>query len=368
MQKTFIALVGSQNNVGDHLIGQMGKEIIQENLDAKVILINRFNEKNDEFYFEVNKSDGLILLGGPALRKNFLKTIYGINLDKVTVKIIALGIGWKSLSGSFYDTFSYEKIGNVDELKKISFSVRDYYSKYALYNQGVENVSLTGCPALFSSYVGVAPVFPKIIKNIVFSVGVEFSKSKSLRKQTYKLIKALASEYNITVAFHHGIGFNYRSAKNFNSNLYNSNLKLIKYLKENNIEFTDVSGTIENFQNLYKKTDLHIGYRVHAHIYSMSINKPSILICEDGRGKALKETVSGLYFDAFSRFEGTLFSKILNRLFNYDQYNTNELLSKLIINELKEEIKNNYPRISQYRKDIDGYKKNMVEFLVRELN
>ena len=183
MQKSFIALVGSQNNVGDHLIGHKGKELIEENLNAKVISINRFNKKNDEFYYEVNKSDGLILLGGPALRGNFLKKIYGINIDKITVKIIALGIGWKSLSGSFYDTFTYEKIGNIDELKKVSFSVRDYYSKYALNNQGVKNVTLTGCPALFSSFVGVAIEFPKTIKNVVFSVGVEFSKVKVLENK-----------------------------------------------------------------------------------------------------------------------------------------------------------------------------------------
>ena len=138
-------------------------------------------------------------------------------------------------------------------------------------------------------------------------------------------------------------------------------------MEENHIEFIDISGTIENFQNLYMKTDLHIGYRVHAHIFSMSINKPSVLICEDGRGTSLKETVSGLYFNAFDKFKGSFFSKILNRLFKYDQYVTNKLLCQLIINELEEEVKNNYPRISQYRKDIDGFKKNMIQFLVREL-
>ena len=99
----------------------------------------------------------------------------------------------------------------------------------------------------------------------------------------------------------------------------------------------------------------------------MSINKPSILICEDGRGKSLKETVSGLYFDAFYEFKKSLFSKISNKLFNYDRYRTNPLLSKLIVHELKQEVQNEYPRISQYRDDIDNYRKRMSEFIKSEL-
>jgi len=367
MSKTFIALVGYQNNAGDRLIGQKGKEIIEDTLDCKVILVNRFQTKNDDFYLMINQSDGLILLGGPSLRGDFLKAIYGINLYKIKTKVTALGIGWKSLSGSIFDTFTYEKIGNLKDLNKVSFSVRDYYSKYALNIQGLEEVTLTGCPALFSSYNGIQPKFPRTIKNVVFSVGVEFSKSKSLRYQTYSLIKLLNYEFNIIVAFHHGIGKNYESAKNFNKRLYKSNLSLAKYLEKNEIKFSDISDTTEKFENIYSETDFHIGYRVHAHIYSMSINKPSILICEDGRGKSLKETVSGLYFDAFYEFKKSLFSKISNKLFNYDRYRTNPLLSKLIVHELKQEVQNEYPRISQYRDDIDNYRKRMSEFIKSEL-
>ena len=34
--------------------------------------------------------------------------------------------------------------------------------------------------------------------------------------------------------------------------------------------------------DMYLDFDLHIGYRVHAHIYFLSKSKPSILLHEDG--------------------------------------------------------------------------------------
>ena len=49
--------------------------------------------------------------------------------------------------------------------------------------------------------------------------------------------------------------------------------------------------------DLYSNCDLHIGYRVHAHVFMTSIKKPSILIKEDGRGEGMSEVIEGKCFD-----------------------------------------------------------------------
>ena len=365
--KKYIALVGSENNVGDHLIVESGLNIIKQEISCEIIKFNRFDHKDSTFYDLVNNSNGLILLGGPALRPSFLKKIYNLDVDKVKTKIITLGIGWKDLSGSFFDTFNYY-IGKKESLKKLEFSVRDYYSKFCIENNIEKTSYTTGCPALYSNMVGVKPVKPKSIQKIVFSVGVEYSKSKSLMNQTYNLIELLNNNYDLTVAFHHGLSKNYKKARNFNQKLYSTNKKLESYLISKKINYCDISGQTDNFKKLYKDTDLHIGYRVHAHIYSMSLNKPTILINEDGRGKALSQTISGLYFDAFSHFKKSLTSKILNKLFNYDRYITNKNLPVLILNNMKYEFQsNNYNRIFRYRNDIDNHFKIMVSYIKNNL-
>ena len=49
--------------------------------------------------------------------------------------------------------------------------------------------------------------------------------------------------------------------------------------------------------NYYSKVDLHIGYRVHAHIFMNSIAKKSILISEDGRAKGVKGVIGGIVWN-----------------------------------------------------------------------
>src|SRR4029453_7482424 len=45
----------------------------------------------------------------------------------------------------------------------------------------------------------------------------------------------------------------------------------------------------------YKNADLHVGYRVHAHLAFVSYRRPSLLIAEDGRGLGQAETLGDEY-------------------------------------------------------------------------
>jgi hypothetical protein len=43
--------------------------------------------------------------------------------------------------------------------------------------------------------------------------------------------------------------------------------------------------------SFYRECDLQVGYRVHAQINFLSMRKPSLLLCEDGRGDGLSRTL-----------------------------------------------------------------------------
>ena len=61
-------------------------------------------------------------------------------------------------------------------------------------------------------------------------------------------------------------------------------------MKELGIHLVDISGGDEGF-TIYDDCDLHIGFRVHAHIYNLSRRNLSILLEEDTRGSSLNETL-----------------------------------------------------------------------------
>lgn len=55
-------------------------------------------------------------------------------------------------------------------------------------------------------------------------------------------------------------------------------------------EIENISGSSEGFKQ-YDSCDLHVGFRVHAHIYNLSMGTPSILINEDARGNGVNDAL-----------------------------------------------------------------------------
>lgn len=113
----------------------------------------------------------------------------------------------------------------------------------------------------------------------------------------------------------------------------------------------------------YSKSDLHVGYRVHAHILASSISKPSILIAEDGRGKGLYQVIGGLIFDGFRDVKKDYFTKIIRKFRIADTYNALPRLHQDILNAIDYEIKTGCPRIGVVRQNINNHFSIMKDFL-----
>lgn len=381
MKKYYVILTGSKNNAGDFLIKYRAKELLNlERPDRDIIDIDgweAFDEKKLEI---VNGAEALILMGGPALQKNMYPGIYPLveDLSKIKTKILMMGVGWKSLNGAWINTHNYELSDKTKVLlervnKDGISSVRDYHTLNTLMMNGYNNVLMTGCPATYVHEYMSKPMVISSVKSVAFSLGVSFLQSHEMATQMKSAIlecdnyfKTMnGSQYKFVVAFHHSTASDFLKTHNSTKGHLKGHQEFISWLERNNIIWKDISGSAENLIDFYSCFDLHIGYRVHAHIFMSSINKPSILLAEDGRGKALPLVFGGVVIDSFIKARNGLFQKILRKLKLNSGYLVSGCEKDELISTLSYEISNNWPRIRKVRNNIDDNYELMKCFLKR---
>ncbi|WP_156498219.1 polysaccharide pyruvyl transferase family protein, partial [Oleiphilus sp. HI0043] len=237
-------------------------------------------------------------------------------------------------------------------------SVRDYHTLNVLSTSGVRCGLMTGCPATYDlEYVGSSSLEQEEICRVAFSLGVAFLYSKSLKKQMESAIlstKALFPNAKFEVVFHHGTTESFLKTPSAKKEHLIGHQKFITWLQEKGVDYVDISGSAENLIEYYSQCDLHIGYRVHAHIFMNSISKPSVLVAEDGRGKALRDVFGGLVLDAFDSVGMGIVARIIRRLRIFDTFHTSENLVSELSGAIEYEINNGLPRISPSRGVIDS--------------
>lgn len=370
---SYVILTGSKNNAGDFLIKYRAKQLFKElRPDREIIDVDRWKPFSNETLEKVNSSKALILTGGPALQQNMYPNLYKMRkLDEIKVPIITMGVGWSSKSGNWEDTYRYEFSKTARELldrvenSGYLSSVRDYHSLNTLHTSGYKNFLMTGCPAYYSTEKIGNGFESYEIKKIAFSLGVAFNHSKSMEslvKENILTLKEYFSDRDFEVVFHHSIDENKRN-NGVSKSLFDSQTKILNWLEQNNIKYVDISGSAENLMNYYSGVDLHIGYRVHAHIFMNSISKYTMLLNEDGRGKSIKNVIGGITIDAYNDYNDSMIVRKMNQLFNYDKYKANTNLTNQLLNEIEYEkvIDSNRYKIS--RLNIDKNFEVMKKFL-----
>lgn len=376
-KRYYVILTGSKNNAGDFLIKYRAKELFSElRPDREIIDIDGWKSFDDETLQLVNGAEALILMGGPALQKNMYPSIYPLvdDLSKITTKITLMGIGWKSHSGLWGDSQSYPLSDKTKQLLKrieadgLFSSVRDYHTWNVLSRCGMSKVLMTGCPATYVTSSMNKPFFkPEHIRKVGFSLGVSFIESPEMLEQMRNTILSLKSyfgeEVEFEVVFHHSTKKDFLKTHNATSRHLKSHQKFIAWLESKGVGHIDISGSAENLINYYSSCDLHIGYRVHAHIFMNSLNKASVLIAEDGRGKALRDVFGGLVIDGFYHLDISFIGKVLRRLGLKSGYMTYSKQHEETIDMIQYEIENDYPRLTASRSSIDANFEVMKKYL-----
>lgn len=376
MKDQYVILTGSKNNAGDFLIKYRAKKLFASlRSDRKIIDLNGWEKLDADKLAIVNRSKALILMGGPALVKDMVPKVYALtaNLDDIRVPIIMMGIGWKSQNGNWEDTYSYplneKTLSLLHRIENSGYqsSVRDYHTLSAIRFSGFNNFLMTGCPA----YYDIDSINKQLqlteINKVAFSLGVSFLESSSMRrimKENILACKARFSDKDFEVVFHHSLDRQQFKKYYGSSSHVSRHNNFADWLDKNRINYIDISGSAENLISYYSKVDLHVGYRVHAHIFMNSISKRSILISEDGRAKGVRSVISGVVLDGYLNFKNDFISKVLNRALPfYDRFKVNRDLTKELLSEIDYEDKIDLIRFKNSRKQIEGNYIIMQRFL-----
>lgn len=291
---------GAYKNAGDYLIELRGIELLKYVYpDAEIVKILR-NQISENISI-INKCDVGIIGGGPIFQQNISRYLPLDDLiNNIHIPLMVLGGGWYGKTDNYSLIYNYnfapktlELLQKIDK-QGLGLSCRDIYTYRVLLKEGLKNVFMTGCPAWFDiDYLNKTPKFTNWndIKKIVISDPAKLvNVSKAVQLLEYLISKFPKADF--IFLFHRG----------YNSDTYTSEQIALKHLElKNQIECmkTDAGGSItihdisysSNGFKIYDDCDLHIGFRVHAHLYNLSKRNRSILIQEDGRGAGANQAL-----------------------------------------------------------------------------
>ncbi len=374
----YVLLTGGKNNAGDFLIKKRAISLLsQYRQDRGIVDFDGYQALDENKLSIMNGARAVLLTGGPALQKNMYPNIYRLrkNLKDIKVPITAFGIGWHSAQGGWCNTHSYEISGpSLELLQRIKrdglpVSVRDYHTENVMNSLGLDGIMMTGCPALYSSKSEQPNEGAGKHKKIAFSLGVAFKNSPAMYKQMQSVLLGLLGKYGkecVEVVFHHGLEKGGLSVLGVTKRLNKVQMRFLSWLDDLNITSIDISGSADNLIDYYSNVDLHIGYRVHAHIFMSSIGRPSLLLSEDGRGIALERVLGGAEIPAY---EFMTESKLIERLHRFglpfDSYKVNKYLDQDVLNFLSSEWEGDGVRFEQMQCNIGLHKKRMIDFLIQ---
>jgi len=374
-KKYFIALSGAKKNVGDFLITDRAIALLQYFASEYDFIIRPSWRKLEDVEF-VNNSKGIIILGGPAFHMNMYPGVYKLvdNLEALKVPIYVLGGGWSGKPGDeiteklYQFTNSSRELLNKIENTYAGISCRDYPTERVLKNNDYNNITMTGCPAWYDlNSIGKPFSPPKTIRKIVFTP----PQNILYYNQSIKVLQFIRKRYHTAetiVSFHRGLG----KVDQYTSETDAQNtIKIADAAVKMGAKVVDVSYNVNKIK-FYEECDLHIGYRVHAHIYFSSKRLPSILIHEDGRGNGVTETLNSPGINAYRvpKIVSSIF-----KLFNHNIY-LSVLYSKIgmklnenIIDDLARKIEEiestNFECFANTSRYIDERFKVMESFIKR---
>ncbi len=375
----YVVLTGAKKNVGDFLITQRCENLLEKiRPDRKLIKLNGWESLENSLNL-INNSKALILMGGPGYHRNMYPCVYPLveNLDRITVPIIPMGLGIKDAYASFGSIerykFTKESLRLLHKMsQESSLSCRDYISKKILLSNGIPNVTMTGCPVWYS-VEDIGREFKRVekITKVVFTPAQnDMFAQQSVDVMTY--LRNKFPEAIIYCSFHRGIGTKDSFTQDWD--VKNTNY-LAKQAEAIGLIPVDTAFSVEKI-NFYDECTLHIGYRVHAHVYFLSKRKASILLNEDARGIGMCQALSCDSINAFNvsalaerqlMAKNTLVRKTIGLLAKIcgGKIKTNKNIIQMLDDSLNGDLENDFIRLSGTSTVIDNNYELMKEFLLK---
>lgn len=291
------------SNGGDYLIfDRMGKAVQKAYPEA----VLTWNLKNDDQFDveELNQYDAVITGGGGAqFSEAHIKTSFLYqHFEELTVPIHYMGTGLYGADGSDETIYDYRYSDDIVKyFRKVierggQVASRDWTVDTILRNNGIEDVIMAGCPAWYDLELldndGLSVhkkrhfIREQVRKIAVSNHGLtKNSKDHAVKQEQIEnlilFLQKIFPDAKMQLTFNDGYMTKYSR---------DYNLALQEWAQTNGVTCIDLSNDAGKFAAL-DETDLHIGFRVHTHLYCTSKKIPSLLIEEDIRGYGMNETL-----------------------------------------------------------------------------
>jgi hypothetical protein len=338
-----IALLhGAVLNAGDFLIRERTKALLMHFYPDCVITDYCRNYELDDKIDEINQNDIMIFAGGPCYNAAFgLTTPIVKSYEKIKIPIMIIGSGWWGSSthpdviyNFKFDEQMHSFLSRVESDSKI-LGCRDFYSVDVLAANGFFSGVMTGCPAWYS-----IPHIGKQLKN----VDDRLNKIRKICLSDCGNIQNKTLEVELATFLRKSFGDNVEIIYVNHRDYVLDKLQVEDFYKKINVKIVDISGSANGF-SVYDSCDLHIGFRVHAHIYNLSRRNISILIEEDSRGAGVNDAFGLPHICSYK------LSVEDNKL----TYVHNNYLCTQVGDVLSNHASNNFMRFERAFENIDAY-------------
>jgi hypothetical protein len=269
---------GAIVNSGDFLIQNGADYVLSQIFSSEVIThVNRHDHVDQSFTDEnIN-----FLFGGPTWSSD----VFDNELRNLaSLKIIPMGVGMNAALNYKRSDPSLFTGSTLRKLKDHPLTVRDFDTLDFLHNLGLKKAILGGCPAFIKKYDASIKTNPRRVYISDPSWWWNYKKVYLLIKKLKKFDRRL----DITFVWHRGIFTKFNSLK-----LNTFRWAFDNLLKSMGVSTIDGAFSDEMFSEYNK--GMHIGFRVHAHVYCRSNNIPSFLFSEDHRSQAMLKVFNEKY-------------------------------------------------------------------------
>lgn len=281
---------GAKKNVGDYLIHSRARELCTRLLPGSgFVSIPRWDKEQP-----LDEAEALVLCGGPGLTPRFIESVFPVAQSAMDrgIPVSCLALGWQGLPkrspGAFRMTAR-----SVAALRRLSspenpISVRDETTRQVADYFGFDTV-VTGCTAWYSiPHLGQKPSAHDTQPQTIVYTTPALSEHTRESIAVMRFLRRRFPRSRLIASFHRGIKPDALTPRAQSRRLMvqAAAARLLGF------EVRDVSYDLSKI-GFYSEVDLHVGYRVHAHLDFVSRRMPSLLISEDGRGFGQTVTLHG---------------------------------------------------------------------------
>lgn len=296
--KDVLLIIGvdeNSTNAGDFLVAK-GIENLLKRFEIKYEKITSAQVSLGK----INQYCAIVTGGGPHYSNRLYNNdTFGIKeiYKKINIPIFYEGSGIYNATCSSNDLYNNEFENDMKDFyihideSGGGYGCRDYLTKKILKKNGLMSGKMIGCPAWYADYDASIQNLKiksshKIKKILVSDVGLSKNNKNHFAKaqqviEVLQYIRQKFSDCEIVFTFNNGIETKYSTS---------CNLMIKDYLEKNHIVYYNLVGSDQLF-GVNDEADLHIGFRLHSHIYCLRNGIPSILLEEDARGYGFNDTV-----------------------------------------------------------------------------